>query len=67
MALDGVSERYSSQTAIVPDSHLNQESEFVIPQDTLLNLESLAYAHKQRSVGLLTFAVIQTYLSDTCL
>lgn len=66
MVFHGVSECYS-QTVIMPDSRLNQESEFVIPQDTLLNLESLAYAYKQHSVGLLTFAVIQTYLSDTCL
>jgi hypothetical protein len=31
----------------------------------LLNLEILAYAHQQQTVGRLTFAVIQTYLSDT--
>lgn len=51
----------------MPDSRLNQESELVNPLWNLLNLESLAYAYKQHSVGLLTLAVIQTYLPYTCL
>lgn len=66
MVFYGVSDCYG-QFAIMSDSRLNQDSEFVILQEALLNVESLAYAHKQDTVGLLTFAVIQTYLSDTCL
>lgn len=32
-----------------------------------LKIKSLAYAYKQHPAGLLTFAVIQMYLPDTCL
>jgi hypothetical protein len=52
---------------ICPTHISTSESEFVNLLWNLLKIESLAYAHKQHAVGLLTFAVIQTYLSDTCL
>jgi hypothetical protein len=56
-----------SRVEICPTHISTSESEFVNLLRNSLEVKSLAYAHKQHPVGLLTFAVIQTYLPDACL
>ncbi|KAH0294539.1 hypothetical protein KCU62_g81, partial [Aureobasidium sp. EXF-3399] len=54
--------RQSSPTLSVPQTRFR-----VRIATASLEIKSLAYAYKQHPVGLLTLAVIQTYLPDTCL